>query len=93
MIDDLAEATWDREPDDLFLRIGHRFGRADLRRRMRDRWALTRRSINRPEQAAYYLAYPPVGTDIDRLVHVAGPRWAIEERVQAAKNEIGRAHV
>ncbi|MEW2080145.1 IS701 family transposase [Streptomyces sp. NPDC013433] len=36
MIDDLADVTWDRELDDLFLRIGHRFGRADLRRRMRD---------------------------------------------------------
>jgi SRSO17 transposase len=36
VIDDLADATWDRELDDLFLRIGHRFGRADLRRRMRD---------------------------------------------------------
>ncbi|WP_406445474.1 IS701 family transposase [Streptomyces sp. NBC_00631] len=36
MIDDLADATWDRELDDLFLRIGHRFGPADLRRRMRD---------------------------------------------------------
>ncbi|WP_138968789.1 IS701 family transposase [Streptomyces sp. YIM 121038] len=28
--------TWERELDTLFLRIGHRFGRADLRRRMRD---------------------------------------------------------
>ncbi|GGT86914.1 IS701 family transposase [Streptomyces lateritius] len=36
MIDDLADATWDHELNDLFLRIGHRFGRADLRRRMRD---------------------------------------------------------
>jgi hypothetical protein len=36
VIDDLADVTWDRELDDLFLRIGHRFGRADLRRRMRD---------------------------------------------------------
>ncbi|GHH57056.1 hypothetical protein HNQ79_006348 [Streptomyces candidus] len=36
MIDDLADATWDREVNDLFLRIGHRFGRADLRGRMRD---------------------------------------------------------
>ncbi|GGX45443.1 hypothetical protein GCM10010353_70290 [Streptomyces chryseus] len=36
MIDDLADATWDRELNDLFLRIGHRFGRADLRHRMRD---------------------------------------------------------
>ncbi|MEV4591060.1 hypothetical protein [Streptomyces chartreusis] len=36
MIDDLADATWDSELDDLFLCIGLRFGRADLRRRMRD---------------------------------------------------------
>ncbi|MDX2707013.1 hypothetical protein PV350_29790 [Streptomyces sp. PA03-6a] len=36
MIDDLAEASWHQELDDLFVRVGHRFGRADLRRRMRD---------------------------------------------------------
>ncbi|MGW6793997.1 IS701 family transposase, partial [Streptomyces chartreusis] len=35
-MDDLADTTWDRELDDLSLRIGHHFGRADLRRRMRD---------------------------------------------------------
>ncbi|MET7779159.1 MULTISPECIES: hypothetical protein [Streptomyces] len=27
MIDDLVDAAWDRELNDLFLRIGHRFGR------------------------------------------------------------------
>ncbi|MFF0588189.1 IS701 family transposase [Streptomyces sp. NPDC003781] len=36
MIDGLADATWGRELDDLFLRIGHRLGRDDLRRRKRD---------------------------------------------------------
>lgn len=36
VIDDFAGASWDPELDELFLRIGHRFGRADLRRRMRD---------------------------------------------------------
>ncbi|MER7205078.1 MULTISPECIES: hypothetical protein [unclassified Streptomyces] len=36
MIDDLTDAAWDRELNDLLLRMGHRFGRADLRRRMRD---------------------------------------------------------
>ncbi|MCX5521451.1 hypothetical protein OG342_00900 [Streptomyces bobili] len=36
MIDDFADTTWDRELEDLFLRIGHGFGRADLRSRMRD---------------------------------------------------------
>lgn len=34
--DDLTDASWDRELDELFLRIGYRFGGADLRRRMRD---------------------------------------------------------
>ncbi|WP_435280131.1 IS701 family transposase [Streptomyces sp. 1222.5] len=53
------------------------------------RWALARRSINRPDQIAYYLAYAPLGTDVDRLVRVAGRRWAIEECFQAAKNECG----
>uniref|UniRef100_UPI0038B6381B IS701 family transposase n=1 Tax=Streptomyces chiangmaiensis TaxID=766497 RepID=UPI0038B6381B len=36
MIDEHADATWERELNDLFLSISHRFGRADLRRRMRD---------------------------------------------------------
>jgi hypothetical protein len=36
VIDEHADAAWDRELDDLFLSVGHRFGRADLRRRIRD---------------------------------------------------------
>ncbi|WP_416385432.1 transposase, partial [Streptomyces sp. NRRL B-1677] len=35
-MDEYADVTWERELDALFLCIGHRFGRADLRRRMRD---------------------------------------------------------
>jgi hypothetical protein len=31
-----AAAQWDLELDDLFLAVGHRFGRVELRRRMRD---------------------------------------------------------
>ncbi|GAA3840670.1 hypothetical protein VXC91_44660 [Streptomyces chiangmaiensis] len=50
---------------------------------------MARRSINRPDEIAYYLGYAPVGTDVDRLVQVAGRRWAIEECFQAAKNECG----
>ncbi|MEU4133864.1 IS701 family transposase, partial [Streptomyces wuyuanensis] len=53
------------------------------------RWALARRSISRPHQIAYYLAYAPTGAGVDRLVRVAGRRWAIEECFQAAKNECG----
>ncbi|MFD8725840.1 hypothetical protein ACFV2H_49930 [Streptomyces sp. NPDC059629] len=36
MITESAAAQWDLELDDLFLTIGHRFGRVELRRRMRD---------------------------------------------------------
>ncbi|GDY68849.1 hypothetical protein SAV14893_082420 [Streptomyces avermitilis] len=53
------------------------------------RWALARRSISRPDEIAYYLDYAPVGTGVDRLVSVAGRRWAIEECIQAAKNGCG----
>jgi SRSO17 transposase len=53
------------------------------------RWALARRSINKPEEIANYLAYAPLGTTVEHLVRVAGMRWAIEEAFQAAKNECG----
>ncbi|GGJ71828.1 hypothetical protein GCM10010121_098040 [Streptomyces brasiliensis] len=36
VMDEQADAVWERELDDLSLCISHRFGRADLRRRMRD---------------------------------------------------------
>lgn len=53
------------------------------------RWALARRSVSKPDEIANYLAYAPLGTDVGRLVRVAGVRWAIEEACQAAKNECG----
>ncbi|MFJ4469578.1 IS701 family transposase [Streptomyces sp. NPDC089424] len=54
-----------------------------------DRWVLARRSLARPDEIAYYLAYAPAGTGITELVRIAGTRWAIEEAFQAAKNECG----
>lgn len=36
MLTEHAAAQWDLELDDLFLTIGHRFGRVELRRRVRD---------------------------------------------------------
>ncbi|WP_443042028.1 IS701 family transposase [Streptomyces sp. B21-079] len=53
------------------------------------RWVLARRSLARPDEVAYYLAYAPNGTAVAELVRVAGSRWAIEEAFQAAKNECG----
>nr|WP_234441733.1 IS701 family transposase [Streptomyces sp. WM6386] len=55
----------------------------------RMRWALARRSISRPDEIAYYLAYAPLQVTVQELVRVAGARWAIEECFQAAKNECG----
>ncbi|MFK0288849.1 IS701 family transposase [Streptomyces sp. NPDC090499] len=55
----------------------------------RMRWALARRSISKPDEIAYYLAYAPLQTVVQELVRVAGTRWAIEECFQAAKNECG----
>ena len=36
MISERAAEQWDLELDNLFVTIGHRFGRVELRRRMRD---------------------------------------------------------
>ncbi|MFD8079953.1 IS701 family transposase, partial [Streptomyces sp. NPDC059718] len=43
------------------------------------RWALARRSLTKPDEIAYYLAYAPLGTTVQELVRIAGTRWAIEE--------------
>ncbi|WP_243762162.1 IS701 family transposase [Streptomyces sp. Tu 3180] len=54
-----------------------------------ERWVLARRSLARPKEIAYYLAYAPVETEVPELARIAGSRWAIEECFQAAKNECG----
>lgn len=54
-----------------------------------ERWVLARRSLARPDEIAYYLAYAPAGTPVAELVRIAGARWVIEEAFQAAKNECG----
>ncbi|WP_217562623.1 IS701 family transposase [Streptomyces sp. GbtcB6] len=53
------------------------------------RWVMARRSLARPDELAYYLAYAPEGTTVEQLVRVAGTRWAIEACFQAAKGECG----
>ncbi|MGY3677799.1 SRSO17 transposase [Streptomyces sp. TE33382] len=49
-----------------------------------DRWVLARRSLTRPEEIAYYLAFAQADVTVSELVRVAGARWAIEECFQAA---------
>ncbi|MGK5533595.1 IS701 family transposase [Streptomyces sp. URMC 129] len=53
------------------------------------RWALARRSVGKPDEIVYFLAYAPPETTVADLVRVAGTRWQIEECFQAAKNECG----
>ncbi|MDI9886359.1 IS701 family transposase, partial [Streptomyces sp. HNM0645] len=50
---------------------------------------LARRSLTRPGEIAYYIAYAPAEATLDDLIQVAGARWAIEECFQSAKQECG----
>jgi SRSO17 transposase len=54
-----------------------------------EHWLLVRRSIADPEELAYYVGFAPAGTTLAQLVRVAGSRWAIEECLESAKNEVG----
>ncbi|WP_399341820.1 IS701 family transposase [Umezawaea sp. Da 62-37] len=63
-----------------------------LRRREWGHWLLARRSVADPSDIAYYVCFGPAGTTLERLVGVAGARWAIEECFQTAKNETGLDH-
>ncbi|MEV8457914.1 IS701 family transposase, partial [Streptomyces sp. NPDC052095] len=53
----------------------------------RRHWVIARRSVARPEELSYYIAYCPDDTTLDELIHIAGSRWAIEECFQTAKQE------
>jgi SRSO17 transposase len=54
-----------------------------------EHWLLVRRSLPHPEELAYYVVFAPAGTSLSELVRVAGSRWAIEECLESAKNEVG----
>lgn len=63
-----------------------------LRRREWGHWLLARRSVADPSDIAYYVCFGPADTTLERLVGVAGARWAVEECFQTAKNETGLDH-
>lgn len=50
---------------------------------------LVRRSLDNPEERAYYITFSPQGAPFEELVQVAGRRWAIEIAFEAAKQEVG----
>ena len=55
------------------------------------RWALVRRSLDDPEELAYYIAAGPRRTTLTRLAKTAGARWAVECAFESAKQEAGLA--
>ncbi len=52
-------------------------------------WWIARRSLRDPTDIAYYLACAPADTRLQKLVQVAGTRWAVEESLETAKGEVG----
>lgn len=55
----------------------------------RRHWVLARRSVSRPEELSYYIAYCPADATLDELIRIAGSRWAVEECFQTTKQECG----
>lgn len=53
------------------------------------RWLLVRRSVENPQERAYYRVFAPAGTTLEEMVAVAGKRWAVEECFAAVKGECG----
>jgi SRSO17 transposase len=54
-----------------------------------DRWFLARRSLDDPEELAYYLVFAPARIQLVEVVRVAGVRWTIETGFEAVKGEAG----
>ena len=59
-----------------------------LREPGRGYWLLTRRSVAKPEELAYYVCFGPAGTTLEQLVTVAGRRWTIEECFEETKGQV-----
>jgi SRSO17 transposase len=55
------------------------------------RWLLVRKSLDNPEDLAYYIAAGPKRTTLNRLAKTAGARWSIEGGFESAKQEAGLA--
>ncbi|MFC5856634.1 IS701 family transposase [Streptomyces chlorus] len=90
----LPRQKWKRRSggEDSQGRSVHDWARVEVRpghREDRRHWVLARRSVVRPEEISYYIAYCPADTTLDELIRVAGSRWAIEECFRSAKQECG----
>jgi SRSO17 transposase len=52
-------------------------------------WLLARRSVSKPDEIAYYLAFAPRDISLQMLAVVAGTRYTVEQCIEEAKGEIG----
>jgi len=55
----------------------------------RDGWLIARRSLNDPEEIAYYLSNAPADTPLLQLAQVASQRYTVEQCIKEAKGETG----
>lgn len=78
-----AGAKGQREYDWAFLTWPHH------EQKTHARGCLIRRSRDETCEHAFYFTYAPKGTPLEKLVQVAGSRWAIEECFEQAKQETG----
>jgi SRSO17 transposase len=63
----------------------------DKKKGSQDLWLLVRRSVARPSEKAYYLAWAPAQTPIATLAGVAANRRPIEECFKESKGKVGLA--
>jgi SRSO17 transposase len=56
------------------------------------RWLLVRRSVSDPKEVTAYVVFAPQATPLETLGRVAGRRWTIESRFEAATGEVGLDH-
>lgn len=54
-----------------------------------DVWLLSRRSISKRDELAYYLCYAPPATPLRVLIWVASSRYTVEQCIKEAKGETG----
>jgi SRSO17 transposase len=56
------------------------------------RWLLIRRRISDATELRVSVVFAPQETTVEAVVRVAGARWTIEQRFEAAKGEVGLDH-
>jgi len=55
----------------------------------RDGWLIARRSLNDPEEIAYYLSNASASTPLFTLAQIAARRYTVEQCIKEAKGETG----